>query len=83
MTLGVADLLLSIEVCKDDVVHVLYGEAAALSSRTSMVVDPGTVAPPFTRAETADALLICPRERAQDVGKIVKKLEEAKLQKLL
>jgi mannose-1-phosphate guanylyltransferase len=33
--------------------------------------------------ETADALLICPRERAQDVGKIVKKLEEAKLQKLL
>jgi mannose-1-phosphate guanylyltransferase len=33
--------------------------------------------------ETADALLICPRERAQDVGKIVKKLEEAKLEKLL
>ncbi|HEY2821965.1 MAG TPA: sugar phosphate nucleotidyltransferase [Candidatus Acidoferrum sp.] len=33
--------------------------------------------------ETADALLICPRERAQDVGKIVKKLEESKLQKLL
>ena len=33
--------------------------------------------------ETADALLICPRERAQDVGKIVKKLEESKLEKLL
>jgi mannose-1-phosphate guanylyltransferase len=33
--------------------------------------------------ETADALLICPRERAQDVGKIVKKLEEARLEKLL
>jgi mannose-1-phosphate guanylyltransferase len=33
--------------------------------------------------ETADALLICPRERAQDVGKIVKKLEDAKLEKLL
>jgi mannose-1-phosphate guanylyltransferase len=33
--------------------------------------------------ETADSLLICPRERAQDVGKIVKKLEEAKLEKLL
>ena len=26
-------------------------------------------------------ILICPRERAQDVGKIVKKLEEAKLEK--
>ena len=33
--------------------------------------------------ETADALLICPRERAQDVGKIVKKLEEAKIEELL
>ena len=33
--------------------------------------------------EKNDALLICPRERAQDVGKIVKKLEDAKLKKLL
>ena len=33
--------------------------------------------------ETADALLICPRERAQDVSKLVKSLEERKLTKLL
>jgi mannose-1-phosphate guanylyltransferase len=33
--------------------------------------------------ETADALLICPRERAQDVGKIVKSLEQRKLKRLL
>jgi mannose-1-phosphate guanylyltransferase len=33
--------------------------------------------------ETPDALLICPRERAQDVGKIVKKLEEEKRKNLL
>ncbi len=33
--------------------------------------------------ETPDALLICPRNRAQDVGKIVKWLEERKLQNLL
>jgi mannose-1-phosphate guanylyltransferase len=33
--------------------------------------------------ETPDALLICPRDRAQDVGKIVKWLEEQKLRKLL
>jgi mannose-1-phosphate guanylyltransferase len=33
--------------------------------------------------ETDDALLICPRERSQDVGKIVKWLEEQKLKKLL
>ena len=33
--------------------------------------------------ETGDALLICPRNRAQDVGKLVKWLEEQKLKKLL
>jgi mannose-1-phosphate guanylyltransferase len=33
--------------------------------------------------ETPDALLICPRDRAQDVSKIVKSLEERKLKKLL
>jgi mannose-1-phosphate guanylyltransferase len=33
--------------------------------------------------ETADALLICPRDRAQDVGKIVKSLEQRKLKQLL
>jgi len=33
--------------------------------------------------ETPDALLICPRNRAQDVGKIVKWLEEQKPRKLL
>jgi mannose-1-phosphate guanylyltransferase len=33
--------------------------------------------------ETHDALLICPRDRAQDVGQIVKWLEEQKLRTLL
>jgi mannose-1-phosphate guanylyltransferase len=33
--------------------------------------------------ETSDALLVCPRERSQDVSKIVKLLEERKLKKLL
>jgi mannose-1-phosphate guanylyltransferase len=33
--------------------------------------------------ETPDALLLCPRDRAQDVGKIVKALEERKLRELL
>jgi mannose-1-phosphate guanylyltransferase len=33
--------------------------------------------------ETADALLICPRDRAQDVSKIVKWLEDQKLKILL
>jgi mannose-1-phosphate guanylyltransferase len=33
--------------------------------------------------ETDDAILLCPRERSQDVGKIVKWLEEQKLRRLL
>jgi mannose-1-phosphate guanylyltransferase len=33
--------------------------------------------------ETPDALLICPRERAQDVAKIVKSLEQRRLERLL
>jgi mannose-1-phosphate guanylyltransferase len=33
--------------------------------------------------ETPDALLICPRDRAQDVGKIVQSLEQRKLKGLL
>jgi mannose-1-phosphate guanylyltransferase len=33
--------------------------------------------------ETPDALLVCSRERAQDVGRVVKWLEEHRLQKLL
>jgi mannose-1-phosphate guanylyltransferase len=33
--------------------------------------------------ETDDAILVCPRERAQDVGKIVKWLEQQKLARLL
>jgi hypothetical protein len=33
--------------------------------------------------ETDDALLLCSRERSQDVGKIVKWLEDQKLSNLL
>lgn len=33
--------------------------------------------------ETPDALLICPRERAQDVGRVVKELEKRKRRELL
>ncbi len=44
---------------------------AALGVRDLLVVD------------TPDALLICPRRRAQDVGKLVKLMETQKLEKLL
>jgi hypothetical protein len=32
--------------------------------------------------ETGDALLVCSKERSQDVGKIVRELERRKLSKL-
>ncbi len=44
---------------------------AAIGIRDLVVVD------------TPDALLICPRDRAQEVGKIVKALEQRKLKRLL
>jgi mannose-1-phosphate guanylyltransferase len=33
--------------------------------------------------ETDDAILLCPRERSQDVGQVVKRLDEQKLKRLL
>src|SRR6266852_580075 len=39
--------------------------------------------PDIVVVETPDALLICPRERAQDIGRIVKRLEDQKRKDLL
>jgi len=61
---------------------------AAIDSRGNLISVPGK----FTAlvgvnnivvVETPDALLICPRDRAQDVAKIVKRLEEQKRRDLL
>jgi mannose-1-phosphate guanylyltransferase len=54
--------------------NFLYGPSkfvAAIGIRDLIVV------------ETPDALLIVPRDRAQDVARLVKSLEERKLTKLL
>jgi len=68
--------------------NVLAGEGHALDAEGNFLWSPSK----FVAAigvhdlivvETGDALLICPRDRAQDVGKIVKWLEEQKLRKLL
>jgi mannose-1-phosphate guanylyltransferase len=48
------------------------GKTAALIGVSDLIV-----------VETSDALLICPRDRAQDVGKIVKWLEQKKRKDLL
>ena len=68
--------------------NVLGGAGQTLDAEGNFLWSPGKfVAAIGVRdlvvVETPDALLICPRDRAQDVSKIVKSLEERKLKKLL
>jgi mannose-1-phosphate guanylyltransferase len=68
--------------------NVLAGHGLALDATGNFLYSPTKfVAAIGVRGliivETSDALLIVPRERAQDVAKIVKSLEERKLLKLL
>jgi mannose-1-phosphate guanylyltransferase len=61
--------------------HTLDAEGNFLWSPGKYVVAIGVSG--LVVVETPDALLICPRDRAQDVGKIVKALEDRKHKKLL
>ena len=68
--------------------NVLAGEGHALDAEGNFLWTPSKfVAALGVRnlvvVETPDALLICPRDRAQDVAQIVKHLEQHKLTKLL
>lgn len=68
--------------------NILDGPGQSLDAEGNLLWSPGKfVAAIGVRGlvvvDTPDALLICPRERAQDVGKIVKALEERKQKKLL
>jgi len=67
----------------------IYGNAGHfIESRGNFISSPGKFVAAIgvdnlVVVETPEALLICPRDRAQDVGKIVKWLEERKLKNLL
>ncbi len=68
--------------------NVSAGPFVALNARGNFFWSPGKfVAAVGVRdlvvVDTADALLVCPRDRAQDVGKIVKWLEEHRHDRLL
>ena len=68
--------------------NLFSGEGHSLDAEGNFVWSPGKfVAAIGVRdlvvVETPDALLICPRDRAQEVGKIVKALEDRKQKKLL
>jgi mannose-1-phosphate guanylyltransferase len=68
--------------------NVFVSPGYALDARGNLISCPGKTAAligvhDLIVVETPDALLICPRDRAQDVAKIVKWLEEQKLNRLL
>jgi mannose-1-phosphate guanylyltransferase len=68
--------------------NVLAGDGQTLDATSNFLWSPNKfVAAIGVRdlvvVETSDALLICPRDRAQDVSKLVKALEERRLKKLL
>jgi mannose-1-phosphate guanylyltransferase len=68
--------------------NVFLTPSYALDARRNLISCPGKITAligvhDLIVVDTPDALLICPRDRAQDVGKIVKWLEAKKLKELL
>lgn len=68
--------------------NVFLTPGYALDARGNLISCPGKMAAvigvhDLVVVDTPDALLICPRDRAQDVGKIVKWLEQQNLKRLL
>jgi mannose-1-phosphate guanylyltransferase len=68
--------------------NILAGEGQAIDAQGNLLWSPAKFVAAIGVSDlivvdTPDALLICPRERAQDVGKIVKKLEESQRKDLL
>lgn len=68
--------------------NVFYGPAHAIDARGNLVFSPTKFVAAIgvhdlVVVDTADALLVCPRDRAQEVGAIVKWLEAARRKDLL
>src|SRR5882724_6523571 len=68
--------------------NIFSGKGHALDASGNLVSSPGKFVAAIgvndlVVVETGDALLICPRDRAQDVGTLVQWLEEQKLKNLL
>jgi mannose-1-phosphate guanylyltransferase len=75
-------------MAKHSAENILSGPGETLDAEGNFLWSPGKfIAAVGVRdllvVETPDALLVCPRERAQDVSKLVKSLEKRKLKHLL
>jgi mannose-1-phosphate guanylyltransferase len=80
--------LLAVSDNGSDRPNVLVSPGIAIDGRGNLISVPGKFtgvvgASDLVIVETPDALLVCPRDRAQDVGKIVKWLEQQKQKDLL
>ena len=80
-TLGFASLALFAMQAVTGSVLALDAAGNLISSPSKFVAAVGVS--DLVIVETSDALLVCSRERAQDVGRVVKWLEQHRLQKLL
>lgn len=68
--------------------NILAGPGHTIDATGNLLYSPGKFVAAIGVSDlivvdTPDALLICPRDRAQDVGKVVKALEQQKINKLL
>jgi mannose-1-phosphate guanylyltransferase len=75
-------------LAKNAAENIVSGSGHSIDARGNFISSPGKFVAAIgvndlVVVDTKDALLICPRNRAQDVGKIVKWLEERKLKSLL
>ena len=75
-------------LAKSPLENILAGPGEMLDAEGNFLWSPGKFVAAvgikdLVLVETADAILLCPRDRAQDVGKIVKSLEQRKLTRLL
>jgi mannose-1-phosphate guanylyltransferase len=73
---------------KDSEGNVRPAASLSIESRRNMIVSPSKFVATvgvddLVVVETDDALLVCPRERSQDVGKLVRELERRGMQKLI
>src|SRR5262249_42599189 len=58
-TLPIGTNSLKLEVCADDIIHVLYAPGPSIPSRKSLVVVAGApAAPPFQKTDTGDTIVL-------------------------
>jgi alpha-D-xyloside xylohydrolase len=70
-TLPIGSNLLRLEVCADDIIHVLYAPSSSLPAKKSLVVVAGTApAAPFQKVDTGDTVVLMTARLRVSVNKM-------------